>query len=184
MVEQETRPLVIRCPEGRTVDVALCNEKAFQKSIEQNRLWVVHSETGRVLPYEPDPTVVGLSEGAGWYEAVVSCDEPAEDYPREDASSGRDCGAAAWAETLSTLTAVIAQRKRDLPEGSYTTHLFTSGLDKIKKKTGEEAVELILARDGSETTYEAADLVYHLLVLLEAAEVPFADVIQELRRRT
>ncbi|MFW5643852.1 MAG: phosphoribosyl-ATP diphosphatase, partial [Alkalispirochaeta sp.] len=68
-------------------------------------------------------------------------------------------------------------------EGSYTTHLFTKGPDKIRKKTGEEAVELILARSNEELLSEAADLIYHLMVLLEAEGLSITDVISVLHRR-
>ncbi|MCD6343965.1 MAG: phosphoribosyl-ATP diphosphatase [Spirochaetaceae bacterium] len=83
-------------------------------------------------------------------------------------------------EQLSTL---IAQRHNTMPEGSYTTHLFEQGLDKILKKTGEEAVELLLARNDKDVIYESADLVYHLLVLLEASGLSWSEVTRELSRR-
>jgi len=70
-----------------------------------------------------------------------------------------------------------------MPEGSYTTHLFTKGPDKIRKKTGEEAVELILARTEDELLSEAADLIYHLMVLLETENLSIADVISVLHSR-
>ena len=70
-----------------------------------------------------------------------------------------------------------------MPEGSYTTHLFEKGLDKIRKKVGEEAVELLLARDEKDVIYESADLLYHVLVLLEASDLKWAEVAGELKRR-
>jgi phosphoribosyl-ATP pyrophosphohydrolase len=86
-------------------------------------------------------------------------------------------------EVLPALAALIARRRRELREGSYTTHLFKSGAGKIRKKTGEEAVELILAQGKSEIICEAADLVYHLLVLLEAEGVGLGEVLGELKGR-
>ncbi|MFW5812131.1 MAG: phosphoribosyl-ATP diphosphatase [Alkalispirochaetaceae bacterium] len=86
-------------------------------------------------------------------------------------------------EILSELQELIDRRREELPEGSYTTHLFTKGLDKIRKKTGEEAVELILAESEEETIYEAADLVYHLMVLLSARGLSIDQVLGELRKR-
>ncbi len=70
-----------------------------------------------------------------------------------------------------------------MPTGSYTTHLFEKGIGKIKKKMGEEAIELLLADSREDILYESADLVYHLLVLLEEAEIPFHDLLIELERR-
>ena len=95
-------------------------------------------------------------------------------------------GAAGGGPDVSVLTdlwATIQERNRSRPEGSYTTHLFTQGEEKIRKKTGEEAVELLLARSTDETVHEAADLIYHLLVLLESTGVGIDALLAELRRR-
>ena len=84
---------------------------------------------------------------------------------------------------LSSLVDVIRARRREMPEGSYTTHLFSAGKEKIRKKVGEEAVELILASNRAELTSEAADLIYHLLVLLEVEGVSLDEVAGELKLR-
>jgi phosphoribosyl-ATP pyrophosphohydrolase/phosphoribosyl-AMP cyclohydrolase len=70
---------------------------------------------------------------------------------------------------LSVVERVVAQRKIDMPEGSYTTYLFSEGIDKILKKVGEEASEVIIASkndDDEELAGEIADLLYHLTVLM------------------
>ena len=87
------------------------------------------------------------------------------------------------ADVISRLYELVGERQRTLPEGSYTTHLFESGPEKIRKKTGEEAVELILAREHREIVSESADLIYHLLVLLRASEIDVAEVLDELAAR-
>ena len=84
---------------------------------------------------------------------------------------------------LELLQEVLLKRKRDLPEGSYTTHLFQSGAEKIRKKTGEEAIELILASSRSEIIYESADLIYHMLVLLLSENISIEEVLTELGKR-
>ncbi|MFW5694062.1 MAG: phosphoribosyl-ATP diphosphatase [Alkalispirochaeta sp.] len=84
---------------------------------------------------------------------------------------------------LTALGDLIAERRRTMPEGSYTTHLFTKGPEKIRKKVGEEAVELILAADPEEIRAEAADLVYHMMVLLEVEGLSMDHVLTELDRR-
>ncbi len=86
-------------------------------------------------------------------------------------------------EVLSRLQAVIAERQATMPEGSYTTHLFQKGPDKIRKKTGEEAVELLLARTNDEMISEAADLMYHLMVLLQATGLHIDAVLDRLAGR-
>jgi len=87
---------------------------------------------------------------------------------------------------LATLYELIESRERDRPEGSYTTYLFSQGLDKILKKVGEESAETIIAaknEDGARLTSEVADLVYHLLVLLVARGVSLDEVREELVKR-
>ena len=87
---------------------------------------------------------------------------------------------------LGTLQACIQQRHRDMPEGSYTTHLFTKGVNKIAQKVGEEAVETVIeAIDGNKERflYEAGDLVYHLMVLCEQMGFSMKDIEEELAVR-
>lgn len=87
---------------------------------------------------------------------------------------------------LNELEQLIASREAERPEGAYTTYLFEKGVDKILKKVGEEAAEVIIAaknRSHDELRYEAADLIYHLLVLLREQKLPLDDVLAELRRR-
>jgi phosphoribosyl-ATP pyrophosphohydrolase len=87
---------------------------------------------------------------------------------------------------LTDLETLIAERKATLPEGSYTTYLFTKGQDKILKKVGEEVAETIIASKNNnrgELVYEASDLLYHLLVLLAHHDIPFAEIEAELARR-
>jgi phosphoribosyl-ATP pyrophosphohydrolase/phosphoribosyl-AMP cyclohydrolase len=87
---------------------------------------------------------------------------------------------------LSMLEELIAQRDLERPEGAYTTYLFEHGVDKILKKIGEEAGEVIIAaknRDPQELRYESADLIYHLLVLLREQGMSIADTLDELASR-
>jgi phosphoribosyl-ATP pyrophosphohydrolase/phosphoribosyl-AMP cyclohydrolase len=88
--------------------------------------------------------------------------------------------------TVGELYALISERQQKRPEGSYTTYLFNSGLDKILKKIAEESGEVIIAAKNnaeSELISEVADLVYHLLVLLVERDVKLGDVGDELIRR-
>ena len=81
---------------------------------------------------------------------------------------------------------VIQGRHAEMPEGSYTSKLFTRGVNKIAQKVGEEAVETVIeavAGNRDAMIYEASDLVYHLLVLLEATGCSIADLERELARR-
>ena len=87
---------------------------------------------------------------------------------------------------LEGLYQLLLDRKKTLPQGSYTTYLFQKGLDKILKKVGEESTEVIIAgkaRDRAETVYEIADLCYHVLVLMAELGIEPAEIRRELESR-
>ena len=87
---------------------------------------------------------------------------------------------------LDQLQNVLAERKSTLPEGSYTSQLFQEGVDRIAKKIGEEAGEVIIAAkndDPEEMALESADLLFHLLLLLTDRQVPLDDVLAVLEKR-
>ena len=87
---------------------------------------------------------------------------------------------------LAELERVVAQRYEDRPEGSYTTRLFDAGVKRIAQKVGEEGVEAALAAatgDTDELSNEAADLLFHLLVLLRECGLTVADIVDTLRAR-
>ena len=89
--------------------------------------------------------------------------------------------------TLADLAAIVAERARSGDPGSYTAKLVGAGVERCAKKLGEEAVEAALAAvagTDAALTAEAADVLYHLLVMLEARGVPLASVMAELERRT
>ena len=87
---------------------------------------------------------------------------------------------------LETLEQLLQGRKKDLPEGSYTTYLFQKGIDKILKKVGEECTEVIIAGkadDKAETVYEIADLAYHVMVLMVQMGIDLDEIRRELAGR-
>ncbi len=98
-----------------------------------------------------------------------------------------------WGETnklqcgfLTELEAVITDRRKNPTDKSYTASLFKKGINKIAQKVGEEAVEVVIeAKDHDDNLFlnESADLVFHFLVLLQAKEHRFADVLEVLRQR-
>jgi phosphoribosyl-ATP pyrophosphohydrolase len=187
-----TLPLEVRSPGGDLLGVVLMNAKAANKSRERGELWTAVPPGDRVLPIDGCSfTKLEVVDGHR-YRAVLA-DAASEqafrlalktrfaqwsetDLPPAAAGHGSD-------PTLTKLREVIAQRRRELPEGSYTTLLFQKGEDKIRKKTGEEAIELILATTRKDIVFEAADLIYHMMVLLEVKGIPVADVLAELESR-
>lgn len=87
---------------------------------------------------------------------------------------------------IESLEALLKKRQAELPEGSYSTKLFTEGIDRILRKVGEEAAELIIAgknNDKAEICNEAADLFFHLLVFLRQQNLSFQDVLSVLKAR-
>lgn len=190
---QEIKPLVIRTPDGEIFDVSLMNPKSHSKSIERDQLWHLHRQTGRTLPYDERHELRDLKARESWYEAVVSyAPESTQESMRDEeiempaalrrqsreVEEAGSCG-----DVLEMLEAIVQERRETMPEGSYTTHLFASGAEKIRKKAGEEAVELILANSPDQIVYEAADLLYHLCVLLVSEGISYSEVCAELRRR-
>ena len=92
----------------------------------------------------------------------------------------------AFARALGALARTIAERKTNAPPDSYTAKLFAGGVDRIGKKIGEEATEVVIAAkndDRAELVWETADLLYHTLVLLAERGVSLDDVGSELSRR-
>ena len=86
--------------------------------------------------------------------------------------------------TVDKLAGTIAQRHREMPEGSYTAKLLEDGTERVAQKVGEEAVEVVVAAlRGERLAEEAADLVYHLLVLLEERGIGIGEVARVLRDR-
>lgn len=88
--------------------------------------------------------------------------------------------------SVDGLMEMLEGRKKEKPEGSYTTYLFEKGLDKILKKVGEECTEVIIAakaEDKAETIYEIADLTYHVMVLMTEQGISLEDIRKELAKR-
>lgn len=89
--------------------------------------------------------------------------------------------------SLSDLESIVAERSKASPEQSWTAKLVAAGQPKAAKKLGEEAIEAVMAAvtgDRDNLTLEAADVLYHLLVVLKIAEIPLENVMAELERRT
>jgi len=194
-------PLLIHDENSKLIDCSLGNAKSCNKSLEQNSLWVVDGATGRVLPWKRGGELgsIKLETPDGFSgtfaKAIVKNVQACGTLPGGTASTPDQTAAQKQqpvaqipvgredANFLYELEQLIHQRKIELPEGSYTTHLFKAGLSKIRKKTGEEAIELILAQTSDEVLSEASDLIYHLAVLLAELDISWSDLIAALRKR-
>jgi len=181
--------------------VAYMNKESLGKSLETRETWFysrsrqelwhkgeTSGNTQRIVDMKYDcdgDALVVLVEPAGpaCHTGSVSCFNESllqEERPATEANTLSDY------RILQALEQVIADRERERPEGAYTTYLFEKGVDKILKKVGEEASEVIIAaknRDKEELKWESADLLYHLLVLLREQELPFKEVLAVLDKR-
>lgn len=178
----------------QVLTVAFMNKESLQKSIETNETWFF-SRSRNELWHK--------GETSGNTQKIVSittdCDQ--DSLVVEVIPAGPACHkgtTSCFTETvventpvgsvgiIPELVEVIAKREVEMPEGAYTTYLFTEGIDKICKKVGEEATEVVIGaknRDEKEVKWEAADLIYHLLVLLQEQKVSVYDVLEVLVER-
>ncbi|MFG3443665.1 bifunctional phosphoribosyl-AMP cyclohydrolase/phosphoribosyl-ATP diphosphatase HisIE [Bacillus velezensis] len=172
--------------------LAYMNRESYEKTIETKETWFYSRSRGelwhkgatsgntqkvKAIRYDCDQdALVVLAEPSGpaCHKGSYSCFST-EKADAQDRFS-----------ILNELESVIAKRQAEMPDGAYTTYLFREGVDKILKKVGEEAAEVIIAaknRDHEELKWEAADLLYHLLVLLREQSLPLDDVLDVLAKR-
>ena len=166
-----------------SLDISLREERTCFWSRSRQELWRKGETSGNVqhivsvtADCDRDALVVEVEpEGPACHLGGVSCFE----FPLWESETRQSFSA-------DGLMALLAGRKKEMPEGSYTSYLFEKGLDKILKKVGEEATEVIIAgkaEDMRETVYEIADLAYHVMVLMTEAGISLNDVRAELASR-
>lgn len=177
--------------------LAYMNEESFKKTLETKETWFysrsrqelwhkggTSGNTQKVVEMRYDcdqDAILVLVQPAGpaCHTGAYTCFSETIDKQEASASPDRF-------QILNTLESLIAERESQLPEGSYTTYLFTEGVDKILKKVGEEAGEVIIAsknRDHEELKWEVADLLFHLMVLLREQKLPLDEVLKVLEER-
>jgi phosphoribosyl-ATP pyrophosphohydrolase/phosphoribosyl-AMP cyclohydrolase len=182
---------------AESIDKTLSTGKTWFYSRSRQALWMKGETSGHVqnvkeLLYDCDEDTLLIKVeqiGAACHTGHYSCfyrnsdgDEVAPVVFDPDKVYNSQAGSG----ILYELYDVILDRKKNMPEGSYTTYLFDKGLDKILKKVGEENAEVIIAsknRVKSEVVYETSDLLYHLMVLLVEQGVSLEDVFTELKSR-
>ncbi len=148
-------------------------------SRSKNRLWTKGEESGNFLH------VVSIANDCDDDTLLIQVNPagPVCHKGTDTCWADRNENAVAF---LTELQDFIDKRKAEMPEGSYTTHLFTKGIRKITQKVGEEAVETVIgamANDDENFLYEGADLIYHLIVLLTYKGYRIEDLIKELKSR-
>ena len=166
-----------------SLEISLREERTCFWSRSRGELWRKGETSGNIqrlvsvtADCDRDALVVEVEpEGPACHLGGVSCFE----FPVWQSETRQSFSA-------DGLMELLAGRKREMPEGSYTSYLFEKGLDKILKKVGEECTEVIIAgkaEDKRETVYEIADLAYHVMVLMTEAGISLDDVRAELASR-
>ncbi|QHE53538.1 bifunctional phosphoribosyl-AMP cyclohydrolase/phosphoribosyl-ATP diphosphatase HisIE [Pontibacillus sp. HMF3514] len=162
---------------GETVLYSRSRQEIWHKGATSGNTQKVHS-----IRYDCDQDAVlvqvvpnGPACHKGDYSCFSEVVQGKEDAPKENRYA-----------FLDELQSVLAERKATLPEGSYTSSLFQGGVDRIGKKIGEEASEVIIAaknNDNEELKWETADLFFHILLMLTQQGLPFDDVLSALESR-
>jgi len=185
--------IVVDAVSGKVLTLAYMNKESLKISMEKG-LTCFWSRSRQELWLK--------GETSGNYQHIVSitadCDRDAlvvkveKDGPACHMGTESCFGDVLWESdelhefTYEGLMELIAGRKTEKKEGSYTTYLFEKGLDKILKKVGEETTEVIIAakdKDKKNTVYEIADLAYHVMVLMIEAGISLEDIHKELASR-
>ncbi len=182
-------PAIVRDSKtGAILTLAYMNEESLQKTIESGQTWFWSRSRGELWHK-------GATSGNTQrvVHIAADCDRDALVVTVEPAGPACHTGAESCfadlpgpALDLERLMRVLKDRKAKMPEGSYSTYLFKEGRDKILKKIGEEATEVVIAAKGQgqeRITSEIADLLFHLSVLLVDEGLEWGDIGSELAKR-
>ncbi len=185
---------------GAVLTLAYANREALDRTLTTHSTWLysrsraalwnkgeTSGNTQRVvavvLDCDQDALIYRvIPNGPACHTGAMTCFN--EVIPLELAGGAPE--AARFTASLVALAQTIAQRKISAPEGSYTAKLFAGGVDRIGKKIGEEATEVVIAAknaDRGELVWETTDLLYHVLVLLAERGVTLDEIGDELARR-
>jgi len=175
---------------GKVLMLGFMNNEAYEKTVREkrvtffsrtkNRLWTKGEESGNFLD------VIEIKEDCD-QDTLLIYAHPHGPVCHTGSDTCFDEVNRADISFLSELQELIHKRKKELPEGSYTTRLFEKGIPRIAQKVGEEAVELVVESMRDQDALflnEAADLMYHLLVLLTAKGFDISDVVNILKSRS
>lgn len=205
--EESGQVLMLAYINREALIATLTGGKACYFSRSRQKLWIKGETSGNYqevvsLRFDCDKDAALLTvrqTGMACHENYFSCfhntinmEAPPEKAKQKERTAWLKSGepnikpALSLGRIMELLTEVIKQRKKEKPEGSYTAYLFSEGTDKILKKLGEECAEVIIAAKNNspgEICYETADLLYHLLVLLEDRGIAPEKIAEELSAR-
>lgn len=186
--DQNTRQvLMLGYMNREAVQKTLATGKVTFYSRSKQRLWMKGEQSGNVLHLvriqkdcDNDALLVEANPvGPTCHTGETSC---FHEYPYEFSSEKTTDNTLAF---LTELQKLLYKRKASSPEGSYTGKMFKKGRDKLAQKVGEEAVETVIGVKNSrdEFTYEASDLLFHLMMLLVGEGMRLEDLVEELEKR-
>ena len=175
---------------GVVLMLGFMNQEAYQKTLDtgkvtfysrtRNRLWTKGEESGNFL------NVVTILSDCDNDTLLIKADPVGPVCHTGSDTCFEEKNEHNGLAFLKTLQDFIDKRYKEMPEGSYTTSLFKSGVNRMAQKVGEEAVESVIeATNGTIEgfTYEASDLIYHLIVLLTSKGMRLEDLARELQSR-
>jgi phosphoribosyl-ATP pyrophosphohydrolase/phosphoribosyl-AMP cyclohydrolase len=192
--------VIVDARTGAVLTLAYANHEALEKTLATQSTWLysrsraqlwnkgaTSGNTQRVVAVAIDCDSDALlyrviPAGPACHTGAASCFS--EVVPLAGAEAAPN--GAHFAEAMLALASTIADRHTNPPEGSYTAKLFAGGIDRIAKKIGEEATEVVIAAkndDRGELVWETSDLLYHMLVLLAERRVTLDEIGDELARR-
>ncbi|MBQ6999900.1 MAG: bifunctional phosphoribosyl-AMP cyclohydrolase/phosphoribosyl-ATP diphosphatase HisIE [Oscillospiraceae bacterium] len=184
--------IVVDDDTGKVLTLAYMSRESLQISIEKG-LTCFFSRSRQALWLKGETSgnyqhIVSITADCDYdaLEVRVKKDGPACHLGTDSCFHNPILGEKAEKFQLEGLYQLLLSRKKELPEGSYTTYLFQKGLDKILKKVGEESTEVIIgakSKDKAETIYEIADLTYHVLVLMVEMGISVEEIRKELAGR-
>lgn len=194
---QSGQVLMMAYMNAESLDKTIASGQTWFYSRSRQSLWMKGESSGHVqkvkeILYDCDEDTLLIKveqSGAACHTGHYSCfyrDSSGQEVEASVFNPEDVYASASNRGILFELYEVIRDRQKKMPEGSYTTYLFTKGIDKILKKVGEENAEVIIAaKNGSkpELIYESSDLLYHLLVLLVEQGVELDEIFNELASR-
>jgi len=181
---------------GTVLMLAYMNEESLKKTLAEGRTWFYSRSRQQLWPKgetsgniqqveavyfdcDADTLLIQVQQtGVACHEGTYSCFS--NTLLENNKAVSPDWAVLSWLEDL------VEERHAQMPLDSYTTYLFEKGIDKILKKVGEEATEVVIAAKGGkdeEIIYETADLFYHLLVMLRDRNIELAKIWAELACR-
>ncbi len=188
-------PIVVQSEEKEVLTLGYMNKEALERTLKSRNVFYYSRTKNRIrmkgeisgnfqflkdikLDCDNDALLLTVEQiGPACHLGTKSCFSEEVELPKEEGKIDYSYS------VLQELENVIKTRKSNPDEKSYTSFLFKEGKEKIFKKFGEEAVEVLVAENRERRIYETADMLYHLLVVLSYEDIDFSEILKELKGR-